>query len=137
MAPRKTTPEPLLDQPSGGGAGAPCAVGAEPGPDPDVHPLADPLTPPLAPEKAAAPRATPPDNNGDGQPGGSDALPPYAVLLAPHAGVRAGAVVHGPRAAITALVDASAARMATAADIAIAGVHVHALPAQPDNASET
>lgn len=106
------------------------------GPNPPVIPpspaavlLASGESPP-EPGSDAAPDpdpAGPPDLNGDGDPGGSDALEPFAVLLAPHGRHRGGSVVYGPRETITALIDASAARMATPTDIAIAGVHVRAL----------
>lgn len=92
-------------------------------------PAAERDNPGSEPGSDVTPPVLPPDNNGDGQPGGSDALEPYAVLLEPHAGIDAGKIVYGPAAAVAALVDASAARMATPDDLAIAGVHVHALPA--------
>lgn len=111
----------------------PVASGADPNPvghphvtGPEPGSAAGPASAPLAQVLAA--QAAPLDRDGDGRPGGSDALHPYAVLLAPHGGISAGAVVHGPRPAIAALVDASAARMATLTDLDIAGVHVHALP---------
>ncbi|MDP1738913.1 MAG: hypothetical protein Q8L23_15910 [Caulobacter sp.] len=71
---------------------------------------------------------TPPDRDGDGAPGGSDALQPYAVLLTEVAGLPRGVVVYGPAPAIAALIDDGQARAALEPDIALAGVHVHALP---------
>lgn len=81
-----------------------------------------------APSEPGSDTPTPPDNNGDGHPGGSDALEPYAVLRAPVRGVPAGHVVYGPREDIAQLVGTGEARLADEADLAIAGVHVRALP---------
>lgn len=119
MAKPKTPPaggEPPVIPPTPGAVLTPSVHGAGPVAEPGSEP--------------PAPRAGPPDRDADGRPGGSDPLHPCAVLLAPHAGLAGGLIVCGPRAAIAALVDASAARMATPTDLAIAGGIAHPLPTE-------
>ena len=113
-----TKPKPAAQADAPAAADAPIAVSSA------ETSLATPA--PSASEPSSGP--TPPDNNGDGQPGGSDALQPYAVLRATVRGVPAGHVVYGPREEIDQLVETGEARLADEADLAIAGVHVRALP---------